>query len=86
MPFQGEFDIVGAFDVLEHIENDELVMQGVRNALRPGGLFLVTVPQYQWMWSALDEIVHHKRRYSRSRSASESFAATASTCCSPPRS
>lgn len=65
IPFQAEFDIVGAFDVLEHIQDDERVMQGVNKALRPGGLFLVTVPQYQWMWSALDEIVCHKRRYSR---------------------
>ena len=66
MPFQAEFDIVGAFDVLEHIQDDERVMQGVNRALRPGGLFLITVPQYQWMWSALDEVVRHKRRYSRS--------------------
>ena len=31
----------------------------------PGGLFLVTVPQYPWMWSTLDDIVCHKRRYTR---------------------
>jgi SAM-dependent methyltransferase len=66
IPFRSEFDIVGAFDVLEHIQDDERVMQGVHEALRPGGLFIVTVPQYQWMWSALDDIVRHKRRYSRS--------------------
>jgi len=65
MPFRAEFDIVGAFDVLEHIQDDEAVMQGVSRALRPGGLFLITVPQYQWMWSALDDIVRHKRRYGR---------------------
>jgi SAM-dependent methyltransferase len=65
IPFSESFDIVGAFDVLEHIEQDEQVMASVRNALRPGGLFLVTVPQYPWMWSHLDEIVHHKRRYTR---------------------
>jgi SAM-dependent methyltransferase len=65
MPFRDAFDIVGAFDVLEHIQADERVIEGVRDALRPGGLFVVTVPQYAWMWSALDDIVHHKRRYSR---------------------
>jgi SAM-dependent methyltransferase len=66
IPFRDQFDIVGAFDVLEHIANDEQVMHGVHQALRPGGVFIVTVPQYQWMWSALDEIVHHKRRYAKS--------------------
>jgi SAM-dependent methyltransferase len=65
MPFHEQFDIVGAFDVLEHIEDDERVIAGVNRALRPGGLFLVTVPQHKWMWSRLDELVHHKRRYTR---------------------
>lgn len=65
IPFRDSFDVVGAFDVLEHIDQDELVMRQVRDALRPEGLIIVTVPQYQWMWSRLDELVHHKRRYSR---------------------
>jgi SAM-dependent methyltransferase len=66
IPFKSDFDIVGAFDVLEHIDADDRVLQCVHDALRPGGLFIVTVPQYQWMWSTLDEVVCHKRRYSRS--------------------
>jgi len=65
IPFRESFDAVGAFDVLEHVDADELVMRQVYKALRPGGLFIVTVPQYRWMWSQLDEIVHHKRRYGR---------------------
>jgi len=65
IPFKAAFDVVGAFDVLEHIDQDELVMREVRDTLRPDGLFIVTVPQYQWMWGVLDELVHHKRRYSR---------------------
>jgi SAM-dependent methyltransferase len=65
MPFRDEFDVVGAFDVLEHIQADDRVIEGVHQALRPGGVFVVTVPQYQWMWSTLDEIARHKRRYSR---------------------
>jgi SAM-dependent methyltransferase len=66
MPFREEFDVVGAFDVLEHIKDDEHAIRGVHQALKPAGLFVVTVPQYPWMWSRLDEIVRHKRRYSRS--------------------
>ena len=65
IPFTAAYDVVGAFDVLEHIEQDALVMTEVHAALRPGGLFVITVPQYQWMWSPLDELVNHKRRYSR---------------------
>ena len=65
MPFRSEFDIVGAFDVLEHIDDDEQVMRGVHDALRPGGLFIVTVPQHPWMWSSIDVVVRHKRRYTR---------------------
>jgi SAM-dependent methyltransferase len=65
IPFHDGYDAIGAFDVLEHIEADEQVMEQTCHALRPGGLFVVTVPQYPWMWSRLDELVHHKRRYTR---------------------
>jgi SAM-dependent methyltransferase len=65
IPFRAAFDVVGAFDVIEHIDQDTLVMTEVHKSLKPNGLFVVTVPQYQWMWSTLDTLVHHKRRYSR---------------------
>ena len=63
IPFRSAFDVIGAFDVLEHIPDDERAMSEVAHALRPEGLFIVTVPQYPWLWSTLDELVHHKRRY-----------------------
>jgi SAM-dependent methyltransferase len=65
MAFSEAFDVIGAFDVLEHIDADETAMARVYDALAPGGLFLVTVPQYPSMWSRLDELVRHKRRYTR---------------------
>jgi SAM-dependent methyltransferase len=65
MPFQNRFDAVGAFDVLEHIEEDEAVMKQVNLSLKPGGYFLISVPQHKWMWSYLDDMAYHKRRYSR---------------------
>lgn len=65
MPFENEFDAIGAFDVLEHIEDDIKVIQEVHKALKIGGLFIISVPQYQWMWSINDDIAYHKRRYSR---------------------
>jgi SAM-dependent methyltransferase len=65
IPFEEKFEAVGAFDVLEHIEEDELVMKNVYRSLKKKGYFFVTVPQYMFMWSETDEIDCHKRRYSR---------------------
>lgn len=65
LPFRNVYDAIGAFDVLEHIEEDEKVMKSVSDALKPGGKFFITVPQHMFMWSAEDEISCHKRRYSR---------------------
>jgi len=65
MPFLQAYDVIGAFDVLEHVDDDRAVIARVRQALRPGGRFVLTVPQYKWMWSRLDDIVEHKRRYDR---------------------
>lgn len=65
LPYQNEFDTIGAFDVLEHIEEDEKVMREVEKSLKPNGHFIISVPQYQWMWSINDDIAFHKRRYHR---------------------
>jgi SAM-dependent methyltransferase len=65
MPFENAFEIIGAFDVLEHIVADELVMSNVFQALKRNGMFIITVPQHQFLWTKHDEIVYHKRRYSR---------------------
>jgi len=65
LPFQGEFDAVGAFDTLEHIDDDVAVLEELYRALRPDGGLLLSVPQHPWLWSARDEAVAHKRRYTR---------------------
>lgn len=58
-------DLVVAFDVLEHLEDDVSAAKGVFNALRPGGTFAVAVPADPKLWSAHDEAVGHVRRYTR---------------------
>lgn len=63
IPFVDEFDVMGAFDVLEHIEEDELVLAQMHAALKPHGFMLVTVPQHTWLWSPVDEHAYHVRRY-----------------------
>lgn len=65
IPFEEEFDVIGAFDVLEHINEDEAVMLQMHRALRPGGGVIVTVPQHPFLWSSWDDISCHQRRYSR---------------------
>jgi SAM-dependent methyltransferase len=64
-PFRDEFDVIGAFDVLEHVREDEQVMREMFAAAKPGGGVLISVPQHQWLWSAADDYAKHFRRYSR---------------------
>jgi SAM-dependent methyltransferase len=66
LPFEAEFDVVAAFDVLEHIEEDGKALLEMHAALRPGGGLVVTVPQHPALWSAVDEYSRHVRRYRRS--------------------
>jgi SAM-dependent methyltransferase len=65
LPFGEEFDLVGAFDVIEHIDDDGLTLREAYRVLRPGGGVLITVPQHQWLWSEADDYAHHQRRYTR---------------------
>lgn len=63
IPYADEFDSIGAFDVIEHIPEDEHVLTQMGRALRAGGVLLLTVPQHPWLWSAQDQAAHHVRRY-----------------------
>ena len=61
----GFWDVIGSFDVLEHIEEDELVLMNLCKALRVGGKLVVSVPQHPSLWSHQDEGAGHVRRYTR---------------------
>ena len=63
IPFREEFDVVGAFDVLEHIKDDVEVLAEMYRAARPGGGVMITVPHHQFLWSPVDEFARHVRRY-----------------------
>lgn len=56
-------DLIGAFDVLEHIPEDQEVLGQIARMLKPGGILIATVPQHAWMWSRADDIAFHQRRY-----------------------
>jgi SAM-dependent methyltransferase len=62
---EGEYDLVGAFDVIEHIKDDQAAVASIAARLKAGGKFVMTVPAHQWMWSAHDVVNHHQRRYSK---------------------
>lgn len=59
------FDLVIAFDILEHIEEDWLAAAEIARVLRPGGTALIAVPCDMALWSAHDDAVAHVRRYDR---------------------
>jgi len=65
LPFRDEFDLIGMFDVLEHIDDDDRALSEIGSALKPGGWLLITVPAYRFLWSYFDKLSKHKRRYSR---------------------
>lgn len=68
LPFRdGTFDVVGAFDVIEHCDPEPTALAELRRVLRPGGLLLASVPAYEWAWTEHDRYAGHYRRYTRPR-------------------
>jgi SAM-dependent methyltransferase len=56
-------DIVTAFDTIEHIPEEGAAIAECFRILKPGGLFFVSVPAYQFLFTHQDRVVHHQRRY-----------------------
>ncbi len=67
LPFANDsFDIVGMFDVLEHFSDETQILIEARRVLNKNGILVITVPARNELWSRIDEIAFHKRRYSTS--------------------
>lgn len=65
IPFPAKsFDFITALDVLEHVD-DSKALKEIYRVLKPKGILIVTVPAFQRLWSKWDEVLHHKRRYTK---------------------
>ena len=63
LPFQTKFELIGMFDVLEHLPDDQAVLKLIINLLSSSGYLFLTVPAYPQFWSYFDVASHHERRY-----------------------
>jgi SAM-dependent methyltransferase len=63
--FRQAFDVIGAFDVLEHIAEDREALEQIYQATKPGGGIILTVPQHPALWGDIDDYCYHQRRYTR---------------------
>src|SRR5439155_2220773 len=61
--FEQPFDLLCAFDVIEHLDDDEKILRRFWDQVRPGGHLVVTVPAHPNLWSYFDEVAYHRRRY-----------------------
>jgi SAM-dependent methyltransferase len=64
-PFQCQFQVIGAFDVIEHLHDDRQALRDLHRLLADDGFLLLTVPSHMVLWSYFDEASGHCRRYSR---------------------
>jgi len=64
LPYEdGTFDLVTAFDVVEHMDDDLAGLREMRRVLRPGGRALLFVPTFMFLWGLQDDVSNHRRRY-----------------------
>lgn len=57
------FDLVLALDVLEHIKDDRKALSEINRVLKPGGIAIIFVPAFMFLWGVTDERSQHERRY-----------------------
>ncbi len=64
-PLRDRYDAICLFDVLEHIDDEDGALEWIDDHLAPGGVLLLTVPAFDFLWSRHDELAQHCRRYTR---------------------
>jgi len=64
LPFEdNSFDLVCAFDVVEHVEEDHLAVSELKRVCKNEAFVVITVPAFMSLWSNHDVINHHIKRY-----------------------
>jgi SAM-dependent methyltransferase len=63
------FDLVCAFDIIEHVEDEDAALSELARVARPGARLLLSTPLHPELWTAFDDMVGHKRRYEPARLA-----------------
>jgi len=64
LPFADqEFDLVCAFDIVEHVDDDAAALSELARVAAPGAVLLLSVPLHQTLWTPFDDFVGHRRRY-----------------------
>jgi SAM-dependent methyltransferase len=64
-PLGQGYDLLGMFDVLEHLDDDVGTLHSLAEALVPGGALVLTVPAHPWLFDEMDVLACHRRRYTR---------------------
>ncbi len=68
LPFHdGAFDLVAAFDIVEHVDDDDAALSELARVSAPGSTLLLSAPLHPSRWSKFDELVGHRRRYEPER-------------------
>lgn len=62
---QKQFSLVTVLEVLEHLDRDRQALEEVWRILKPGGMLVITVPAFSFLWGSHDVTAHHKRRYTQ---------------------
>ena len=66
LPVRGEaIDVVVSLDTLEHVPDDEAAVSEIARALKPGGVLILNVPAFKWLWGPHDVALMHHRRYTK---------------------
>lgn len=65
----GVYDLILMLDVLEHMEQPDVLLRQSVELLAPGGATVITVPAFDWLWTAHDDLNHHVKRYTAAEMA-----------------